>query len=158
MKSAGDFAPDLLSLEFLFEFQITFGTHIAHLFFGERELLDSIVRLVKPRRRFSPCSGAFRRSTVTSSSTASKCLCADMGSFASCSEAARRACSGSIFLTHRAPGIERCLLASASIRFASIAKSSPPTRTLEHAPQDSAVAKPLVACAGERRMIRNLVL
>jgi hypothetical protein len=80
---------------------------------------------------------------------------------------ARRAGSGSISLFHFAPGVERCLLASASIRLASTAKPLPPTRpaamhaahdTFEHAPEDGAIAEGLVARTREHRMIRDLVL
>jgi hypothetical protein len=42
---------NFLRLEFLFEFQVAFVTHIAHFFFGERGLLDFTVRSVKPCRR-----------------------------------------------------------------------------------------------------------
>jgi len=41
---------------------------------------------------------------------------------------ARLAASGSRVLSQSLPGIERCLLASATIRLASTAKPSPPTR------------------------------
>src|SRR5262249_16945143 len=68
-------------------------------------------------------------------------------------------------LFHSAPGIERCLLASAAIKLPSTANPSPPTSpaamhvctTCSNTAENVAVTKPLIAGARERRMIRDLV-
>ena len=81
--------------------------------------------------------------------------------------AAQLAFSGARFLSQSFPGIDRCLLASATIRLASTAKPSPPTRpaamhsstTRSNTSRNrSPSAEPLVVGPRERRMIRDLVL
>src|ERR1700740_2558427 len=66
---------------------------------------------------------------------------------------ARLTASASSSLFHRGPGVDRCLLASATIRLASTAKPSPPTKpALMHAPTKRSNT------LRKRRVIRDLVL
>src|SRR5512147_3335219 len=78
---------------------------------------------------------------------------------------ARLTACASSSLFHCEPGVDRCLLASATIRLASTAKPSPPTKpALMHAPttRSNTLRKmplsPFIAGPRKRRVIRDLVL
>src|SRR5262249_48751392 len=76
---------------------------------------------------------------------------------------ARLAVCGSRFLSQSRPGIERCLLASATIRLAATAKPSPPTKPAPmHASTTRSNARGKTALCRNRslraRVIRDFVL